>query len=54
MSIILGLLRANEVMVDNQNHHPQTHPSEGYFLGDQTRRVVGLADSHRVVLAPSS
>ena len=23
---ILGLLGADEVMVDNQNHHPQRHP----------------------------
>ena len=49
---ILSLLRADEVTVDDQNHHPQMHPSEGNFLGDQTRRVVGLADSHGDVPAP--
>ena len=47
---ILGLLRANGVMVDDWNHHPQMHPMEGSFLGDQTRRVVGLADSHGDIL----
>ena len=50
---ILSLLRANGVIVDGQNHHPQMHPSEGNFLGDQTRRVVGPADSHRDILVPS-
>ena len=50
---IFGLLRVDGVMVDNWNHHPQTHLSEGNFLGDQTRRVFGLADSHGDVLAPS-
>ena len=49
---VLGLLRANEVMVDDQNHHPQIQPSEGNFSGDQTRRVVGPADSHGDILAP--
>ena len=49
---VLRLLRANRVMVDNQNHHPQTHLSEGNFSGDQTGRVVGPADSHEDVLAP--
>ena len=49
---VLSLLRANGVMVDDQNHHPQMHPSEGNFLGDQTKRVVGLADSHRDILVP--
>ena len=49
---ILGLLRADEVMVDDQNHHPQMHPLEGNFLGDQTGRVVGLADSHGDILVP--
>ena len=50
---ILSLLRANEVMVDDWNYHLQIHPSEGNFLGDQTGRVVGLADSHGDVLASS-
>ena len=54
VSYILGLLRADEVMVDNQNHHPQTHPLEGNLAGDQTGRVIGLADSHRDILAPLS
>ena len=49
---ILGLLRANGVMVDGWNHHPQMHPLEGNFSGDQTGRVVGLADSHRDFLVP--
>ena len=49
---ILGLLRASEVMVGDQNHISKTHPSEGNFLGDQTRRVVGPVDSHGDVLAP--
>ena len=48
---ILSLLRANKVMVDSWNNHPQMHPSEGNLLGGQTGRVVGLADSHRDVLA---
>ena len=52
ISYILGLLRANKVMVDGQNHHPQTHPSEGNLRGGQTRMVVGLADSHGDILAP--
>ena len=42
---ILGLLRVNGVMVDDWNHHPQMHPSEGNFLGDQNGKVVRLADS---------
>ena len=50
---VLSLLRANEVMVDDQNHHPQTHPSEGILLEDQARRVVEPADSHGDGLAPS-
>ena len=50
---ILDLLRANGVTVDDWNHHPQMHPSEGNFLGDQTGRVVGLADSHGDILFPS-
>ena len=50
---VLSLWRANGVMVDNWNHHPQMHPSEGNFFGDQTRRVVGLADSHGGALVPS-
>ena len=49
---IPSLWRADGVMVDDQNHHPQMHPLEGNFLGDQTRRVVGLADSHGDVLVP--
>ena len=49
---VLNLLRANEVTVDDWNHHPQMHPSEGNFLGDQTRRVVGPVDLHGDVLAP--
>ena len=49
---ILGILRADGVMVDGWNHHPQTHPLEGNFLGDQTRRVFWPADSHRDVLVP--
>ena len=49
---ILSLSRADEVMVDDQNHHPQMHPSEGNLSGGQTRRAVGPADSHRDVLAP--
>ena len=50
---IPSLLRADEVMVDDQNNHPQMHTSEGNVLGDQTGRVVGLADSYRDILAPS-
>ena len=49
---VLSLWRATGVRVDDQNHHPQTHPSEGNFLGDQTGRVVRLADSHRASLSP--
>ena len=49
---ILSLLRPDEVMVDDQNHHPQMHPPKGKLLGDQTRRVVGPVDSHRDVPAP--
>ena len=49
---VLGLLGADEVMVDDWNHHPQMHPSEGNFLGDQTGRAVGPADSHGDVLVP--
>ena len=49
---VLGLLRADGVMVDGQNHHPQMHPSEGNFLGNQTGRVVGSADSHGDILVP--
>ena len=48
---ILSLSGANEVMVDDQNHHPWRHPSEGSLLGDQTGRVVRLADSHGDILA---
>ena len=50
---ILSLLRADRVMVDNWNHHPQMHPLEGNFSWDQTGRVIGLADSHEDVLVPS-
>ena len=50
---VLGPWRAKGVMVGGWNHNPQMHPSEGNFLGDQTRRVVGLADSHGDVLVPS-
>ena len=49
---VLSLLRADGVTVD-WNHHPQMHPSEGNFLGDQTGRVVGPADSHGDVMVPS-
>ena len=49
---VLGLWRANGVAVDDQNHHPQMHPLEWNFSGDQTGRVVGPADSHRDVLVP--
>ena len=49
---ILGLSGANEAMVDNQNHHPWRHPSQGSLLGGQTRRVVGLVDLHGDILAP--
>ena len=49
---VLSLSRANKVMVGDQNHHPQTHPSERNLLGDQTRRIAGPADSHRDVLSP--
>ena len=49
---ILGLSGANELMVEDQNHHSQRHTSEGNLLGNQTGRVVGLADSHRDILAP--
>ena len=51
---ILGPWRANGVMVGGQNHNPQMHPLEGNFSGDQTRRVVGPADSHGDVLVPLS
>ena len=50
---ILSLWRADGVMVGGQNHNPQMHLSEGNFLGDQTRRVVGLTDSHGDILVPS-
>ena len=50
---ILGLSRAGGVMVDDWNHNPQMHLLEENFLGDQTGRVVGLADSHGDVLVPS-
>ena len=50
---ILGLLRAKEVIIDNWNDPPKMHPSEGNFSGDQTGRVVRLADSHGGILAPS-
>ena len=43
---ILGLWRANGLTVGCWNHNPQMHLLEGNFLGDQTGRVVGLADSH--------
>ena len=49
---ILGLSRADKVMVDDPNHHPQMHPSEGNLLGGQTGRVVGPADSHEDILSP--
>ena len=49
---ILSLWRAGGVMVGNQSHHPQMHLLEGNFLGDQTGRVVGWADSHRDVIVP--
>ena len=49
---ILSLWRADGVMVDDQNHHPQMHLSEGNFLEDQTRKVFGLADSHGDILVP--
>ena len=49
---VLSLLRADEVAVDDWYQHPQMHPSEGNFLGDQTRRVVGLVDSHGDVWPP--
>ena len=44
--------RAAGVMVGGQNHNPQMYPWEGNFSGDQTRRVVGLADSHGNILVP--
>ena len=50
---ILGHRRADGVMVGGWNHNPQTHPLEGNFSGDQTRKVVGLMDSHGDVLVPS-
>ena len=40
---ILSLWRANGVMVDDQNHHPQMHPLEGNFSGDETGWVVGAS-----------
>ena len=49
---VFGLWRANEVIVDNWNYHPQMHPLDGNSSGDQTGRVVGLADSHRGTLVP--
>ena len=49
---VLGLWRANGVMVGGQNHYPQTHLLEGNFFGDQTGMVVEQADSHRDVLVP--
>ena len=51
---VLSLLRADRVTVDDQNHYHQMHPSEGNLLGDQTGRVVWLADSHGNVLVLSS
>ena len=38
---ILGLWRANKVIVDDQNHHPQMHPSEGNFLGIKLEGLLG-------------
>ena len=49
---VLSPWRADGVMVGGWNHNPQMHPSEGNFLGDQTGRVVGLADIHRDILVP--
>ena len=48
----ITFLASGGVMVGGQNHNPQTHLLEGNFSGDQTRRVVGLADSHGDVLVP--
>ena len=53
INYILSLWRANEVTVEDWNHHPQMYPLEGNSSGDQTRRVVWLADSHGDVLVPS-
>ena len=47
-----GLLGANEVMVDDQNHHPWRYPLEDSLSVDQAGRVFGTADLHRDALAP--
>ena len=38
---VLSLSRADEVMIDNWNHHTQMHPSEGNLLGGQTEGLLG-------------
>ena len=38
---ILSLLRADGVMVNDWNHHPQMHPSEGNFLGIKLEGLLG-------------
>ena len=38
---ILGLWRADRATVDNQNHHPQMHPSEGNFSGIKLKGLLG-------------
>ena len=49
---VLGLWRADGVMVGGQNCNLQMHLLEGNFLRDQIRRVVGPADSHKDILVP--
>ena len=50
---VFGPWSANGVMVGGWNHNLQMDPLEGNFLGYQTGRVVGLADSHGNILVPS-
>ena len=38
---ILSLSGASEVMVDDQNHHPWRHPSEGSLLGVKPEGLLG-------------
>ena len=38
---ILGLLGADEVMADDQNHHPQKYPSEGSLLEVKPEGLLG-------------
>ena len=49
----LSPLGANVVMVDGQSLHPQGYSLWGNLSDGQTLRVVGPADLHMDILAPS-